>query len=363
MPVATKTQLIGGSFQDSLGNPLENGYLILHLSQDCLVSGVGTIAAGIDVQVQLDSTGNVASSTSTPPAANQFIWSNLVMTPQNNFYRVTGFTAAGQRAFGPNNQQVASGSVFNLDAWIPNTVISWFPSTQQALLLQVDGVANGVQTILNLESSDSSIIITDENNGTVNLQSASSGGLSGNGVFFFGPGITDYGTIYTNGGGAGSGIANGTIVANRVVVYLFVLTNSFTISQATTACFTNLGGQTATFGIYSFSGNKLVDAGQFVTLTAPGNQTNSFSPVTLPPGTYWHAQATTSASNPTFPGFVVSGGSASNSFASMLVKNNVRAAIAANSLSAGTLPLTLGALTPFLPNSPNGDGICAPLYE
>ena len=128
---ATKTELTGGSFQDSLGNPLASGYLTMHLSQDCSVSGVGTVCSGIDITVNLDANGNVV--------AGQYVWSNLVMSPQNNYYKVTGFTAAGQRAFGPNNQQVAAGRTFNLDSWTPNTVISWFPATQP-LLLEVTGV-------------------------------------------------------------------------------------------------------------------------------------------------------------------------------------------------------------------------------
>jgi hypothetical protein len=169
---ASKTMLTGGSFQDSLGNPLANGTLKFHLSQDCLVSGVGTVCSGIDVIIQLDSTGNVASSASTPSAPNQYIWSNLVMTPQNNYYRVTGYTAQGQIAFGGNNQQVGSGATFNLDNWTPNTVLSWFPSTQQAVLLEVNGTPTAVQTIANFESTDSSVTITDEGNGSINFQTA-----------------------------------------------------------------------------------------------------------------------------------------------------------------------------------------------
>ena len=43
---ATKTELTGGSFQDSEGNPLDGGYLTLRLSQDCTVSGVGNSLLG-----------------------------------------------------------------------------------------------------------------------------------------------------------------------------------------------------------------------------------------------------------------------------------------------------------------------------
>src|SRR5208282_5372087 len=127
MPTS-KTMLTGGAFQDGEGNALSLGYLKMHLSQDCSVSGVGNICSGIDITINLDSSGNAVTS----PV--QSVWSNLVMAPQNNYYRVTGYTAKGQKAWGPNNQQVGSGASFNLDAWTPNTVISWFPSTQQILL-------------------------------------------------------------------------------------------------------------------------------------------------------------------------------------------------------------------------------------
>ncbi|MGA2886184.1 MAG: hypothetical protein ABSE80_13735, partial [Halobacteriota archaeon] len=166
------TMLTGGSFQDSLGNPLANGTLKFHLSQDCLVSGVGTVCSGIDVIIQLDSTGNVASSASTPSAPNQYIWSNLVMTPQNNYYRVTGYTAQGQIAFGGNNQQVGSGATFNLDNWTPNTVLSWFPpSPLQNLSLEVNGAQASSQVLQNLVEG-AGIIITDEGSGVISFASS-----------------------------------------------------------------------------------------------------------------------------------------------------------------------------------------------
>ncbi len=171
---ATITQLIGGSFQDAEGNLLANGYLTFKLSQDGSVAGVGNICSGIELKIQLDSMGNVASSTSTPPASNQYLWANPNISPINTFYKVVGYTAEGQRAFGSNNQQVASGSVFNLDLWVPNTVISWFPQTTQPLLLEVNGTPNSSQQLLNLESTDSSVIITDLGNGNINFQSGAS---------------------------------------------------------------------------------------------------------------------------------------------------------------------------------------------
>lgn len=121
---ASRTQLLGGGFQDAEGNLLSLGYLRLRLNQDEEVTGVGQIAAGIVLTINLDANGDV----STSPV--QSVWANDVVTPVNSFYIVTGYTAAGQLAFGPNNQQITSGGVgggtFDTGTWIPNTVLSWF---------------------------------------------------------------------------------------------------------------------------------------------------------------------------------------------------------------------------------------------
>lgn len=206
---ATKVQLIGGAFQDSEGNLLALGYLIFKLNQDANISGVGNIASGIEIKITLDADGNVVTS----PA--QSIWGNNQMLPANAYYRVTGYTAAGQPAWGPNNQQVnGSGGTFDVGTWIPNQVISWTPPIQiptletnevengdQTLLdlhaganislsdngsgrvtiaatgivtpltLETDGVVNGSQTILNLKSGDN-ITVTDDGVGGVTITGA-----------------------------------------------------------------------------------------------------------------------------------------------------------------------------------------------
>jgi hypothetical protein len=171
---ASKTVLTGGAFQDSEGNPLALGYLTMKLSQDAAVSGVGVICSGIEITINLDVNGNVVAS----PA--QSVWANTggVLSPVNTFYKVTGYTAKGQRAFGPSNQQVAAGATFNLGSWVPNQVIQWFPSPQ-SLALEVNGTPASSQTVQNLEAG-ANITITDEGGG--NIQIAASGGSSGSPV-------------------------------------------------------------------------------------------------------------------------------------------------------------------------------------
>jgi hypothetical protein len=142
MPSPTPTQLIGGGFQDSEGNVLANGYLKMKLSQDGTVAGVGSICSGIEITIALDADGNAVTS---PP---QYAWANSNISPVNTFYRVTGYTAQGQPAWGPNNQQVGSGT-FNIGTWIPNTVIAWQPSVQQltaAVQYTIDGGGSVITT-------------------------------------------------------------------------------------------------------------------------------------------------------------------------------------------------------------------------
>src|SRR2546429_9936786 len=104
--------LTGGGFQDILGVPLANGYLIFELNKPTSVSGIGYICDGVKVKVTLDSSGNVAGT--------QYLWGNDAMTPSDSYYRVTAYTAQGQPAWGPNNQQITGTGAFDIGTWVPN---------------------------------------------------------------------------------------------------------------------------------------------------------------------------------------------------------------------------------------------------
>lgn len=113
--MATKNTLSGGGFQDSLGNPVSNGYMLFVLSQDAQVNSTTQIAAGYTVKINLDSNGNIITG--------QSIWPNDVLTPNGTFYNVSVFSNVGQLVWGPNAQQVLSSpSPFNVGAWIPAAV-------------------------------------------------------------------------------------------------------------------------------------------------------------------------------------------------------------------------------------------------
>jgi hypothetical protein len=161
--MASKVQLIGGNFQDLQGNVLNLGYLTMKLSSDEEVND-SLICSGIEIKINLDSSGNCV--------AGQYVWGNDVLLPLNSYYKVTAYTAAGQIAWGPNNQQVMGSSSFDVGTWIPNQVISWSPSVQ-SLLLEVNGTPNVSQTLLNFVNSGT---VSFTNSGG-NVSATASGGL------------------------------------------------------------------------------------------------------------------------------------------------------------------------------------------
>jgi hypothetical protein len=139
----------------------------MQLNQDESVND-SQVCSGIIIKIALDSNGNVASSSSTPAASNQYVWGNDQMLPVNSYYKVTGFNAKGQIAFGPNNQQVTgNGGTFDVGAWTPNSVISWTPSPQQ-ISFQTNETLNGSQLLLDLHAG-TNVTLTDNGFGRVTV--------------------------------------------------------------------------------------------------------------------------------------------------------------------------------------------------
>ena len=203
-----KRQVISCPWQDEQGNALALGTIVFEASGDALVSGTGELCAGIKGSLTLDNTGSVAAS----PA--QYMWPTDQMSPSNITYTVWAYSANGQLAWGPNyGLTVLSGAgSFNLCTWVPNQVGNGFGAAAGSLTLQVEGVNNAVQSLLNLESTDGSVTITDEGNGSVNFQTVSTGVLglgtrqwwiaaaaneSSGTSYNFGPGITTTNTTPT----------------------------------------------------------------------------------------------------------------------------------------------------------------------
>lgn len=172
--MSNPVQLTGGNFQDAEGNVLENGYLVMTLSQDAS-AGTDNVCAGVSVTIRLGANGSVVTS---PP---QYVWGNDALLPVNTYYRVTGYAASGQPVWGPNNQQVVGSGTFDVGLWVPNSVISWVPPIQP-LVLEVDGTLAQVQTLLNL-TAGSGVTITDEGGGEVEISATASGVPSGMNVW------------------------------------------------------------------------------------------------------------------------------------------------------------------------------------
>lgn len=147
--MVTKNQITGGGFQDALGNPLANGYMLFELSQDAQVNGTTQIAAGFVVKVPLDGSGNIITSTA------QSVWPNDVLSPTGTFYNVSVYSALGQLVWGPNPQQVLSSpSPFDIGVWVPTSVnvglgnSGGFPSSSV-----VDNIASFSNTTGSLKDS------------------------------------------------------------------------------------------------------------------------------------------------------------------------------------------------------------------
>lgn len=180
----TKVQLIGGAFQDAEGAVLANGYLKMKLSQDGSVPSIGSICSGVEVTIKLNSSGSV--DTSTP----QYVWGNDQIFPANSFYRVTGYTAQGQPAWGPNNQQVVgNGGTFDVGTWVPNQVLSWTPSISSPLL-KTNGVANTIQSVLNLIAGSGVSLTNSGGNVTVSGGGGGGAGFISIDITSVGPGGT-----------------------------------------------------------------------------------------------------------------------------------------------------------------------------
>ncbi len=87
-----KSNIVGGSFQDPQGNPLNNGYLVFRLSHDSNVTTLGAptgaqVTAGVQITMFLDQNGNLVP--------NQYLWTNDVLTPSGSYYRVTAYNSQG----------------------------------------------------------------------------------------------------------------------------------------------------------------------------------------------------------------------------------------------------------------------------
>src|ERR1700689_41059 len=260
------------------------------------------------------------------PSSTYPITGDVQSTPGSPFVVVTGLQNSAISTFAPQSGQILT---FVQGEWTP------------------EGPQSGFQGPIGPQGPQGS--------------SGSGTTFSGNGSFMLGPGIRSPLFFETAFSSILLKKVNGVSTANRVVVYLFQLDVSQTISKVSAIATNNSGGFTMSVGIYSYTGTKLVDGGSFVAQTSPTVQTNTITPVTLSSGVYWQAQAATSnGSGATLYGIALGG------LVNILpeyIANAPRAGYPANPMVGGVLPATLGAITAFTPNSSDGDGFVTPLYE
>ena len=104
----TKTQLTG--IISTTQGPLPLGKLVVRLSVDALIPGIGQILAGRDVTFTLDSDGSLT---------NAYLWNTAQMVGvMSIYYTVTALTAQGQIAFGPVQVTLPNVPVFNVTQWL-----------------------------------------------------------------------------------------------------------------------------------------------------------------------------------------------------------------------------------------------------
>lgn len=105
--MAPSKSIIGGNFQDALGN-LITGNLLLVLPTDAQIPGIGPIAP-VHIRIPI-SGGSVAS---TP------IWFNDQLSPSNTAYIATAYDSTGNKVYGPELWAITGASPFNLSSIVP----------------------------------------------------------------------------------------------------------------------------------------------------------------------------------------------------------------------------------------------------
>lgn len=113
-----RVQITGGPFQDALGNPLSNGYLIFQLQHDAVAPNIGLILGNISVRVPLDINGYIQGTVTGAPV---YIWPNNVLLPAGGTYIVWAYTSTNQLAWdNPQIQSVLSNpNPYNVNVWVP----------------------------------------------------------------------------------------------------------------------------------------------------------------------------------------------------------------------------------------------------
>lgn len=380
-----KVQIINGRFQDAEGNPLASGYITMELCTDAQeTSGPSQIVGGLILKIPLDNNGNVADTT--------MVWPNDVLNPPNSCYLVDAFKQNGTRAWkAPQYQMVLSNpSPYDISVWVPSANGGCGCGNGQGaglctdgILFQTNGVNNGNQCKYNLVAGTGTTLA---DNGTGNITVTSTGAgiaLKTNGVLntsqsienlIAGDGVTlvadsGGGTTITASGttafesspawwGSGDGSpyawsnsvngSFGTGTANQVKFWMIRIPYAIKVTRMDLRVLTGFAATLGGYAIYSSDGTtKFFSWDSIDTTTSITNRTITLgSPVILSPGVYIAACATSGsgASNPLTESGYATGGSSEPSRA-WNIGGVIRSGTCSNSMSAGTMPSTLGTLS------------------
>jgi len=135
-------------------------------------------------------------------------------------------------------------------------------------------------------------------------------------------------------------------MANRVYVCQFIQPLTMSIGHAGIGVGSTVAASSAeSVGIYSASGNKLIDSGPLPTVNASTAQTASFSPVTLTGGTLYFIAWANTSTTPTVLSSAGTGTGIQQTLINTLAGTAGGCGYAANVLSGGALPSTLGTVT------------------
>jgi hypothetical protein len=331
--MAGKNSLVGGSFQDFKGNVLANGYLTMQLNRDGQESvDPGQVFAGFPIRVPLDTNGNILGTV--------MVWPNDQLNPANSYYIVNAYRTDGTQAWAsPQNLSVTSTpSPFNVGNWVPATTNN-VVAPVGSLLLQTNGINDQSQSLLNLVAG-SGVTLTNTG-GAVTITSGATANETVAPAYLGNWEGTPYLVAPQ-----GSGFFSNGVYSNQVQVFMFRLVFPFEFALLTIR--TGAVGTPSPLvgiGVYSTSGNLLLQWSGISLGGVPTYQaTPTGGPVTLQPGYYYWAFACSTTVTCESAGGLVQGGSGENEQA--WNQSVVRGGFAANAMSAGVLPSTLGTLTP-----------------
>ena len=279
-------------------------------------------------ETQIDAVPNPAG------VISQVLTCNTAIYPANTWYTVEFWnqgrpTSSGNYIFNGNTSLNTAATINPAPA----------PQGPSSIIFENNGALNSSQTLLNLESTDSSVIITDTGAGTINLQAAANGAsftTAGQGWFF---GAESFSQLSDSGSAFGA-------VGNKIYAVQLRLQSAYKISALAAYVITGAGSGYGCCALYTANGlTKIIDPGAnaFDTHTASQTLRNvTITPVTVPAGVYWFLYGSTDGS-----GSCVAHAALTGAPLLFCADSVTRVATSSFTIVAGAMPATVGTLTPY----------------